>query len=256
MNLGHRRRAALHRLLARRIMPMRYRPEDDLGARSGALRCDFPDRRNGVTAHGRAAPCARSVNHHAGLRASRSHANAEAGHGAIPYRELTIAGSKGIHSAFGKLHSSLYDTPFQANRVLAVVGSMYAFAGRAGIVPEGTNPARRIDKFKEGRRERFLTCEELERLGSAIREAETTGIPWVIDASKPTAKHVSKATVPPGSRRRQRRHCGYSFLRGAACEKFCICGGSTSTWSAVVCSCRTAKVAGRLSFLTPRPSRC
>jgi hypothetical protein len=36
----------------------------------------------------------------------------------------------------GRLHSSLASTPFQANRVLAVVGSMYAFAGRAGIVPE------------------------------------------------------------------------------------------------------------------------
>src|SRR6516164_11451613 len=30
--------------------------------------------------------------------------------------------------------------PFQGNRVLAVVGSMYAFASRAGIVPEGTIP--------------------------------------------------------------------------------------------------------------------
>ena len=70
---------------------------------------------------------------------------------------------------------------------------MYAFAGRAGIVPEGTNPARGIDKFKESRRERFLTSGELERLGSAIREAETAGIPWTVDESKPTAKHVPKA---------------------------------------------------------------
>jgi integrase len=93
----------------------------------------------------------------------------------------------------GRLHSSLADTPFQANRVLAVVGSMYAFAGRAGIVPEGTNPARGIDKFKESRRERFLTGEELQRLGSAIREAETAGIPWTVDESKPAAKHVPKA---------------------------------------------------------------
>jgi integrase len=93
----------------------------------------------------------------------------------------------------GRLHSSLADTPFQANRVLAVVGSMYAFAGRAGIVLEGTRPAHGIDKFKESRRERFLTGEELERLGSAIREAETTGIPWTVVESKPTAKHVPKA---------------------------------------------------------------
>jgi integrase len=93
----------------------------------------------------------------------------------------------------GRLHSSLAETPFQANRMLAVVGSMFAFAGRAGIVPEGTNPARGIDRFKESPRERFLTGEELHRLGSAIRQAETTGIPWRVDESKPTAKHVPKA---------------------------------------------------------------
>jgi integrase len=90
----------------------------------------------------------------------------------------------------GKLHSSLADTPFQANRMLAVVGSMYAFAERSNVVPEGINPARRIEKFKESRRERFLTVEELERLGSAIREAETAGIPWVIDKSKSNTRHL------------------------------------------------------------------
>jgi integrase len=93
----------------------------------------------------------------------------------------------------GRLHSSLDDTPFQANRVLAVVGSMYTFAARTGIVPEGTNPARGVDKFRESRRERFLTGDELERLGAAIREAETTGVPWAVDDSGPNAKHVPKA---------------------------------------------------------------
>ena len=90
----------------------------------------------------------------------------------------------------GRLHSSLSNTPFQANRVLAVVGSMYAFAHRADVVPEGTNPARGIHKFTERRRERFLTGEELERLGGAIREAETTGIPWAADETKPSSKHL------------------------------------------------------------------
>lgn len=94
----------------------------------------------------------------------------------------------------GKLHSSLADTPFQANRVLAIVGSMYSFAERVGIVAEGINPARKIDKFKEDRRERFLTGEELERLGAAIVEGETTGIPWAVDHTRPTAKHLPKPT--------------------------------------------------------------
>ena len=92
-----------------------------------------------------------------------------------------------------RLHGKLKATPFQANRVLAIIGSMYTFAGRSGIVVEGMNPARRIEQFKEHRRERFLTGQELERLGSAIRDAETRGIPWEVDEGKPKAKHLPKA---------------------------------------------------------------
>ncbi len=83
-------------------------------------------------------------------------------------------------------------TPFQANRMLAVVGSMYGFASRVGILDEGTNPARRVENFPEHRRERFLTSDELERLGAAIREAETKGIPWKVDEAKPNARHLAR----------------------------------------------------------------
>jgi integrase len=92
-----------------------------------------------------------------------------------------------------RLHGSLASTPFQANRVLAVIGSMYAFAGRSGIVPEDFSPVRKIDKFKEHRRERFLTGRELVRLGTAIREAETKGLPWDVDETKAKARHLPKA---------------------------------------------------------------
>src|SRR5262249_57408980 len=74
-----------------------------------------------------------------------------------------------------------------------VIGSMYAFAGRSGIVADGMNPARQIEQFKEHRRERFLTGEELVRLGAAIREAETKGVPWTVDEAKPNANHLTKA---------------------------------------------------------------
>jgi integrase len=105
----------------------------------------------------------------------------------------TSKADKVTRTQIAKLHAKLHETPFQANRVLAVVGSMYAFAGRTGAVPEGTNPVRKIDKFKEYRRERFLTGAELERLGAAIREAETKGIPWDVDEAKPKAKHLPRA---------------------------------------------------------------
>jgi integrase len=96
-------------------------------------------------------------------------------------------------AAVGKLHDKLSAKPFQANRMLATVSSMYSFAERAGIVPEGMNPARKIVRFAEHRRERFLTGEELERLGAAIREAETTGIPFEINETAPKAKHAPKS---------------------------------------------------------------
>jgi integrase len=99
---------------------------------------------------------------------------------------------KVTRAVIARLHSKLRKTPFQANRTLAVVGSMYAFAQRIGAVPEGTNPARKIDKFKEERRERFLTSAELEQLGMAIREAETKGIPWEVNEAKPEARHLPK----------------------------------------------------------------
>jgi integrase len=94
-------------------------------------------------------------------------------------------------SEVARLHLSLKHTPSQANSTLAIVGSMYSYAGKHGIVPEGMNPARGIGRYKEEGRERYLSIDELERLGAAIREAETTGIEWDIDPNK-KSKHVPK----------------------------------------------------------------
>ena len=43
----------------------------------------------------------------------------------------TTKADKLTRQQIARIHSSRSETPFQANRVLAVVGSMYAFAGRA-----------------------------------------------------------------------------------------------------------------------------
>lgn len=90
------------------------------------------------------------------------------------------------------LHLALRQTLHTANRLVAVVGSMYSFAGKSGLVPEGRNPARGIEKYREQGRERYLTGEELQRLGAAISEGETIGIPWDIDPDHPQSKHVPK----------------------------------------------------------------
>lgn len=51
---------------------------------------------------------------------------------------------------------------------------------------------RGVERYREQGRDRFLTVEELERIGAAIVEAETTGIPWSVDEAAPNAKHLAK----------------------------------------------------------------
>jgi integrase len=96
-------------------------------------------------------------------------------------------------SEISKLHLKIGRTrPVAANRVLATLSALFSFGAKQSMLPDGFNPARGIDKFREAARERFLTVAELERLGAAINEAETTGVPWVVDGAKPTAKHTPK----------------------------------------------------------------
>ncbi|MEE2952230.1 MAG: tyrosine-type recombinase/integrase [Pseudomonadota bacterium] len=65
-----------------------------------------------------------------------------------------------------KLHAKMKDTPRRANYVLQVISAIYAF----GEV--GKNPAARIVKYREGRRERIMSAAELAAVGDAIEWAE------------------------------------------------------------------------------------
>jgi integrase len=86
-----------------------------------------------------------------------------------------------------RLHRALRNRPFLANRVLAIIGAMYSFAeGAARMVPKGVNPVSEIEKYEEPKRERVLSSDELARLGAALEEAETVGLPWVL---RQGAKH-------------------------------------------------------------------
>lgn len=83
-----------------------------------------------------------------------------------------------------KLHHELASTPYQANRTLALLSKFFNWAERHGLRPDGSNPCRHVDKYREGRRERFLSQAELGRLGDALREVESdnSATPWAIAA--------------------------------------------------------------------------
>ncbi|MBB6307150.1 site-specific integrase [Xanthobacter tagetidis] len=78
-----------------------------------------------------------------------------------------------------------------ANRTVAALSAAFSWAQRARMVPKGHNPCQGLAKFRETRREAFLTDAQLEGLGAAIREAETDGIPWEPDPSG-KVKHAPK----------------------------------------------------------------
>ena len=69
------------------------------------------------------------------------------------------------------LQQKLCDRPVTANRAVKVLSHMYRLGEGWGIVPEGCDPCRSVEKYPERRRERFLTDAEFARLGRVLDEA-------------------------------------------------------------------------------------
>ncbi|MCH9806706.1 MAG: site-specific integrase [Alphaproteobacteria bacterium] len=59
-----------------------------------------------------------------------------------------------------------------ANRCLALLSKMFNLAERWGLRADGTNPTRHIEKYRETKRERLLSADELARLAVSLDAAE------------------------------------------------------------------------------------
>jgi integrase len=81
-------------------------------------------------------------------------------------------------------HQALKDRRYQANRALGVLSKMMNLAEEWGLRPDASNPCRHVTKFRELKRERYLTQEELQRLGATLADAQAsqTESPFVIAA--------------------------------------------------------------------------
>src|SRR5262249_54499945 len=113
-----------------------------------------------------------------------------AAHGTLKAHALTRA-----HLA--ALHTSQGDTPYAANRFLAIASRCFTWGTQHGLLPDGhSNPARSIARYPEHHRERFLTRVELPRLADALRHVEPTGL-------APFASAASRLLTLPGARLRE-----------------------------------------------------
>ena len=70
------------------------------------------------------------------------------------------------------LHHKHRNTPYQANRILEVVRKMFNLAEGWGLRKDGSNPCRHVQKYKEKKRERFLSDDEFHKLGQVLNEIE------------------------------------------------------------------------------------
>jgi integrase len=101
-----------------------------------------------------------------------------------------------------RIHHAGRDRPYAANRTLALASVFFSWCERHGHREQGTNPCRGIERYRERARERFLTAEELARLGATLTKAERDGIlPATKHRQRPhsiaTAKHRPKGADTP-----------------------------------------------------------
>jgi len=89
--------------------------------------------------------------------------------------DLTPADAQRVHGSLGK-------TPYKANRALACFSKMLGLAVRWGVRPD--NPCRGVQRFKEEKRQRFLSSAELATLGEVLADVERERIemPCVVPA--------------------------------------------------------------------------
>lgn len=73
------------------------------------------------------------------------------------------------------LHAHMNDRPYQANRAVAVLSKMFNLSEQWGWRPEMSNPCKYIKPYAEKKRERFLSPEEISRLGQVLRQVEQEG---------------------------------------------------------------------------------
>jgi integrase len=77
-------------------------------------------------------------------------------------------------SELRSLHASLRDTPYEANRVLALASTIFSFAANdLEWIPRHEHPAVGIKRFQEKKRKRYLSQQELARLGTSLARGES-----------------------------------------------------------------------------------
>jgi len=106
------------------------------------------------------------------------------------------------------LHHSLRLKPYQANRVLGVLSKMFNLAEIWGLRPDNSNPTRHVPKYKEHKRERYLSPEEIDRLWHVLDQSVADGTETLHVAS------AFKLLLLTGCRLSEIQKLKWTYIRG------------------------------------------
>jgi len=83
-----------------------------------------------------------------------------------------------------KHHEKLHQTPYMANRFLALISKMMNLAEKWEFRQLNSNPCKHIDRNPEKAREVYLTLDQLERVGLAMKELKDIENEYILSAIK------------------------------------------------------------------------
>lgn len=96
------------------------------------------------------------------------------------------------------LHQAMRDKPYSANRALALVSKMMNLAEKWGVRPDGSNPCRHVQRYKEVRRQTFLASAQLVKLGEVLVNSEREGTE---ESEPPAAIAAIRLLILTGARK-------------------------------------------------------
>ena len=100
-------------------------------------------------------------------------------------------------SRVAKFHYGLRATPQAANLSVRILSRMFNMAEALELVPPGRNPCRAVRRYREVRRERFLTPDEYRELGRVLKETEAEG------SARPSAVAALRLLMLTGCRKNE-----------------------------------------------------
>ena len=103
------------------------------------------------------------------------------------------------YSDIAKLHHDMKATPYLANRAIAILSKFFSWCELHGYRQRGNNPCLGIVKYKEHKRQEFMSAEVLSIIGDTISTMESTWHNRQITKEKRSSEYIDTITPQVGA---------------------------------------------------------